>query len=83
MGFAWEFSAQSALTKGGFIMPKQWGDLSKEEKDRFEDMDISGEEGGDTGPAAYIDDGKQAEKGDARRDKPAVSDKAKNKDKTS
>jgi hypothetical protein len=64
-------------------MPKQWGDLSKEEKDEFLEKDIAGEEGGDTGPAAYIDDGPQAEKGDARRDKPAQSEKAKNKDKNS
>lgn len=61
-------------------MPKQWGDLSKEEKDAFLEKDIAGEEGGDTGPAAYIDDGEQAEKGDARRDKPVQSRKAKNKD---
>jgi hypothetical protein len=64
-------------------MPKQWGDLSKEERDEFLEKDIAGEEGGDTGPAAYIDDGPQAEKGDARRDKPAQSEKAKNKDKNS
>lgn len=64
-------------------MPKQMGDLSPEERREFEERDIAGEEGGDTGPAAYIDDGEQAEKGDARRDKPAVSDKAKNKDKNS
>ena len=64
-------------------MPKQWGDLSKEEKEEFQDLDIAGEEGGDTGNSAYIDDGKQAEKGDARRDKPVLSDKAKNKDQDS
>jgi hypothetical protein len=64
-------------------MPKQWGDLSKEEKEQFEDLDIAGEEGGDTGNSAYIDDGEQAEKGDARRDKPVLSEKAKNKDKDS
>ena len=44
-------------------------------------MDVAGDRGGDTGPAGYIDDGTQAEKGDARRDKPAQSAKAKNKDK--
>lgn len=64
-------------------MPKQWGDLSKEEQEKFQDMDITGEEGGDTGNSAYIDDGVQAEKGDARRDKPVLSEKAKNKDKES
>jgi hypothetical protein len=51
-------------------MPKQWGDLSKEEQDKFQDMDISGEDGGDTGPSGYIDDGGQAEKGDTRRENP-------------
>ena len=51
-------------------MPKQWGDLSKEEKEKFQERDIAGEEGGDTGPSGYIDDGKDAEKGDARREKP-------------
>ena len=60
-------------------MTKQWGDLSKEEKDQFENVDIAGEDGGDTGNSAYIDDGEQAEKGDARRDKPVLSEKAKNK----
>lgn len=60
-------------------MPKQWGDLSEEEKEQFENVDIAGEEGGDTGNSAYIDDGEQAEKGDARRDKPVLSEKAKNK----
>lgn len=50
-------------------MPKQWGDLSKEEQEKFQDIDISGEEGGDTGPAAFIDDGEQTEKGDSRREK--------------
>lgn len=64
-------------------MPKQWGDLSKEEKEQFENVDIAGEEGGDTGHSAYIDDGELAEKGDARRDKPVLSEKAKNKDKES
>ena len=64
-------------------MPKQWGDLSKEEKEQFEDVDIAGEEGGDTGNSAYTDDGADAEKGDARRDKPQLSEKAKNKDKDS
>lgn len=64
-------------------MPKQWGDLSKEEKEQFENVDIAGEEGGDTGHSAYIDDGEQAEKGDARREKPVLSEKAKNKDKDS
>lgn len=54
-------------------MPKQWGDLSKEEKDEFLERDISGEDGGDTGPSGYIDDGEDAEKGDARRDKPTHS----------
>jgi hypothetical protein len=61
-------------------MPKQAGDLSKEERDQFEDVDIAGERGGDTGKSAYIDDGPEAEKGDARREKPAQSEKAKNKD---
>ena len=60
-------------------MTKQWGDLSKEEKEQFENVDIAGEDGGDTGNSAYIDDGEQAEKGDARRDKPVLSEKAKNK----
>ena len=59
-------------------MPKQWGDLSKEEKEQFEDVDIAGEEGGDTGNSAYIDDGEQAEKGDARRDKPVHSGPTRN-----
>lgn len=56
-------------------MPKQAGELSKEERDQFEDVDIAGEEGGDTGPAGFIDDGPQAERGDARRDKPTHSGK--------
>lgn len=59
-------------------MPKQWGDLSKEEQEKFLDMDISGEEGGDTGPSAHIDDGEQAEKGDARREKPKHSGPTRN-----
>ena len=50
-------------------MPKQWGDLSKEEQEEFQNRDIRGEEGGDTGNSGYIDDGEQAEKGDARREK--------------
>jgi hypothetical protein len=54
-------------------MPKQMGDLSPEERQEFEDRDIAGERGGDTGNAAYIDDGPDAEKGDARRDKPVHS----------
>lgn len=61
-------------------MPKQAGDLKGDEKREFEERDIAGERGGDTGPSAYIDDGPQAEKGDPRRDKPAQSQKAKNKD---
>lgn len=64
-------------------MPKQMGDLSPEERREFEERDVAGEEGGDTGPAAYIDDGPRAEKGDTRRDKPVQSAKAKNKDKDS
>jgi hypothetical protein len=63
-------------------MPKQMGDLSPEERAEFEERDIAGERGGDTGNAAYIDDGPGAEKGDARRDKPVQSEKAKNKDKS-
>ena len=59
-------------------MPKQWGDLSKEEKEQFRDRDISGEEGGDTGPSAHIDDGGDAEKGDARREKPRHSGPTRN-----
>ena len=54
-------------------MPKQWGDLSKEEQEKFQNIDVSGEEGGDTGPSAYIDDGEQAEKGDTRRENPVHS----------
>ena len=41
-------------------------------------MDISGEEGGDTGPAGHIDDGEQAEKGDARRENPRHSGPTRN-----
>ena len=59
-------------------MPKQWGDLSKEEKDEFLERDIAGEDGGDTGPSGYIDDGKDAEKGDARREKPTHSGPTRN-----
>ena len=62
-------------------MPKQAGDKNRYDREELEDVDVAGERGGDTGPAGYIDDGPQAEKGDARRDKPAQSDKAKNKDK--
>jgi hypothetical protein len=63
-------------------MPKQAGDKNQYDQDEFEDVDVAGERGGDTGPAGYIDDGPDAEKGDARRDKPAQSEKAKNKDKS-
>ena len=59
-------------------MPKQWGDLSKEEKEKFEERDIRGDDGGDTGNSAYIDDGADAEKGDARRDKPTHSGPTRN-----
>ena len=59
-------------------MPKQWGDLSKEEKAEFERRDIRGDSGGDTGNSAYIDDGEQAEKGDARREKPVHSGPTRN-----
>ena len=59
-------------------MPKQWGDLSTEEQEQIEDVDIAGEEGGDTGNSGYIDDGEQAEKGDARRDKPVHSGPTRN-----
>lgn len=54
-------------------MPKQAGELKGEERREFEERDIAGERGGDTGNSAYIDDGPQAEKGDARRDKPTHS----------
>ena len=59
-------------------MPKQWGDLTTEEKQQFENIDISGEEGGDTGPAGYIDDGEGAEKGDTRRENPKHSGPTRN-----
>jgi hypothetical protein len=61
-------------------MPKQAGDLNGDERREFEERDIAGERGGDTGNSAYVDDGPQAEKGDARREKPVQSEKAKNKE---
>lgn len=59
-------------------MPKQWGDLSKEEQEEFQRRDIRGEEGGDSGNSGYIDDGADAEKGDARREKPTHSGPTRN-----
>ena len=41
--------------------------------DKDQEIDVAGERGGATGPSSYVDDGPQAEKGDARRDKPTHS----------
>lgn len=46
---------------------------AKGDHDKDQDIDVAGERGGDTGPSSYVDDGPQAEKGDARRDKPTHS----------
>src|SRR5690606_22284280 len=64
MNPACPFKVHIALTERTTTMPKQWGDLSKEEKEKFEERDIRGDDGGDTGNSAYIDDGADAEKGD-------------------
>ncbi|HEV2127946.1 MAG TPA: hypothetical protein VGR22_04935 [Thermomicrobiales bacterium] len=46
---------------------------TQRDHDKDQDIDRAGERGGDTGPSSYVDDGPQAEKGDARRDKPVHS----------
>jgi hypothetical protein len=50
-------------------MPKR----AEGQHDKDQELDPAGGGGGDTGPSSYVDDGPQAEKGDARRDKPTHS----------